>query len=670
MKRVAYIVLAVLALAACKKVDNPDNKKQKTDPTPSVEEVDPDLSFVGTTYQLLVYSFADSNGDGIGDFNGIKNHLDHFVDMGVSALWLSPIHPCMSYHGYDVTDYYTVNPDFGTESDFQALVDAAHAKGIKIYLDYVLNHSGTDHEWFKSAEASESSEYRDYYIFSQDPEADIKAGKIAMIAREGSGGYNSGEWFACDNAGGSGRFKFTLNTSSTNPTITVTETTESTYSGSSSVGWNLYYGNGTTVYFRSDGSNSYSLVVDFESDWGFLVRKADNWNTGSKYGAKAGSSTISLGSAFTLYPSTGSFDPANVTFTDPTYFHSHFQTSWFADLNYGAASSCETSAAFKDLAASADKWIKMGVDGLRLDAVKHIYHKSGSDENPTFLGKWYDHCNATYQAQGHTDNIFMVGEVFNEYNDSGAPYSSYLKGLPSVFNFSFWWRLSEVLNNQNASNWVSNLVTYQNTFSGARSDAVMSQKLSNHDEDRTGSILSKSADKEKQAAAMLLTAPGKPFIYQGEELGYYGIKSDNKGDEYVRTPIKWTKSGAVASGTLGGKVDNSMLTSDISVEAQEEDASSILNVYKTFGTARSKYAALANGTISAYNSSLGSSLAAYYMTDSAGNKMLVIHNVASGQVSAAFTGDLDEIVAQLGSVSVNGNKVTLGGNSSVVFKQY
>lgn len=103
------------------------------------------------TYQMLVYSFADSNGDQIGDFRGIINHLDYLEEMGVSAIWLSPIHKASSYHGYDVLDYDSINPLYGTEDDFKALLDAAHNKGIKIYLDYVLNHTSKNHPWFLNA---------------------------------------------------------------------------------------------------------------------------------------------------------------------------------------------------------------------------------------------------------------------------------------------------------------------------------------------------------------------------------------------------------------------------------------------------------------------------------------------------------------------------------------
>lgn len=137
------------------------------------------------SYQLLVYSFSDGDGDGYGDINGLISKLDYIDALGVKAIWLSPIHPSPSYHGYDVTDYTRVNQKFGTESDFDRLVAEAHNQGIKIYLDYVLNHTSVEHPWFLAAKSSTDSEYRNYYIFSQDPEADIKAGKIDMISSEG-----------------------------------------------------------------------------------------------------------------------------------------------------------------------------------------------------------------------------------------------------------------------------------------------------------------------------------------------------------------------------------------------------------------------------------------------------------------------------------------------------
>lgn len=121
----------------------------------------------------------------------------------------------------------------------------------------------------------------------------------------------------------------------------------------------------------------------------------------------------------------------------------------------------------------------------------------------------------------------------------------------------------------------------QPLYAQYRSDYIEATKLSNHDEDRTGSDLGQSAEKMKVAAAVLLTAQGAPYIYQGEELGYWGTKSN--GDEYVRTPILWDKAGnELASGSLSGKIDMQMLTPAISVEAQADDDGSLLNLYRTF----------------------------------------------------------------------------------------
>ena len=140
----------------------------------------------GLTYQVLVYSFADGDGDTKGDLKGLLDKLDYFDRMGVAALWLSPIHPSSSYHGYDVLDYTAVNPAFGTEADLQALIDAAHARGIKVYLDYVLNHTGKEHPWFRDAAASEQSPYRDYYIFSGGSTRSPRRARPATTAGSGS----------------------------------------------------------------------------------------------------------------------------------------------------------------------------------------------------------------------------------------------------------------------------------------------------------------------------------------------------------------------------------------------------------------------------------------------------------------------------------------------------
>ena len=120
-------------------------------------------------YEIFVRSFRDSDGDGIGDFNGITEKLGYLQELGIKGLWLMPINPSPSYHGYDVTDYYAVNPEYGTMDDFKHLLEEAHQRDIKIIMDLVLNHTSAQHSWFESA-LTPGSEHHDWYKWSEtDP---------------------------------------------------------------------------------------------------------------------------------------------------------------------------------------------------------------------------------------------------------------------------------------------------------------------------------------------------------------------------------------------------------------------------------------------------------------------------------------------------------------------
>ncbi|MBN2550810.1 MAG: hypothetical protein JXB15_16720 [Anaerolineales bacterium] len=125
-------------------------------------------------YQIFVRSFYDSDGDGSGDLKGILSKLDYLNDgdpaanddLGVTGLWLMPIHPATSYHGYDVTDYYAIHPDYGSLDDFKLLLAEAHQRGMRVIIDLVLNHTSCQHPWFQSAQ-DPASTYRDWYVWSQ-----------------------------------------------------------------------------------------------------------------------------------------------------------------------------------------------------------------------------------------------------------------------------------------------------------------------------------------------------------------------------------------------------------------------------------------------------------------------------------------------------------------------
>jgi alpha-glucosidase len=120
----------------------------------------------GVVYQIYPRSFQDSNGDGIGDLPGITARLDDLVDLGIDAIWISPIFASpMADFGYDVSDYCDIYPPFGTLADFDRLAAAAHARGLKIILDYVPNHTSDQHPWFMESRSSRNNPKRDWYIW-------------------------------------------------------------------------------------------------------------------------------------------------------------------------------------------------------------------------------------------------------------------------------------------------------------------------------------------------------------------------------------------------------------------------------------------------------------------------------------------------------------------------
>ena len=105
----------------------------------------------GACYQVFLYSFCDSNGDGIGDINGLISKLDYIKDLGFDSIWLLPFHQSTTYHKYDVVDYYSIDKEYGTMEDFDNLIKECNEKGIDIYMDFVINHSSSQHEWFVEA---------------------------------------------------------------------------------------------------------------------------------------------------------------------------------------------------------------------------------------------------------------------------------------------------------------------------------------------------------------------------------------------------------------------------------------------------------------------------------------------------------------------------------------
>jgi oligo-1,6-glucosidase len=127
-------------------------------------------------YQVYPRSFADSDGDGIGDLRGIIGRLDYLAALGVDVLWLSPIYPSpQDDAGYDISDYQDVEPVFGTLADFDELLAGVHARGMKLILDLVVNHTSDEHPWFVESRSSRASAKRDWYWWRAQPATDWRS---------------------------------------------------------------------------------------------------------------------------------------------------------------------------------------------------------------------------------------------------------------------------------------------------------------------------------------------------------------------------------------------------------------------------------------------------------------------------------------------------------------
>jgi glycosidase len=133
------------------------------------------------TYEIFVQSFCDSNGDGVGDLQGVISRLDYIKSLGAGAIWLMPIHPSSTYHKYEVDDYYEVDPDFGSLEDFRMLIKEAHQRDIRVLIDLVINHTSWDHPWFREAIKDPQSPYYSYYVWE-----DLRKVKNEISSRDRS----------------------------------------------------------------------------------------------------------------------------------------------------------------------------------------------------------------------------------------------------------------------------------------------------------------------------------------------------------------------------------------------------------------------------------------------------------------------------------------------------
>ncbi len=534
---------------------------------------------LGVGYQIFVASFRDSNGDGIGDLRGVIDSLDYLSNLGVEALWLTPIQQSDSYHGYDISDYYAVDKKFGTISDYRELLYKAHQKGIKVIMDLVLNHTSKSNVWFTQSQWGTNdngtkNEWRDVYSWKYETDT---------IEKYIDGSYQ---------------------------TITVKEDAE---------------------------SDNPSWYKDGESHY---------------------------------------------------YYYGKFG-SGMPEINY------QNSKTRKLVIDMAKYWMSFGLDGFRLDAVKHIFmrdecYQSGDqiitdtgskkaydDEKGQYVTKNFDYSsnltkNVTWWKEFSSSiksdypNCFLVGENFDGWGKRTAPY---YQALDSQFSFSHYYHIPAYLyaNTGGASNFSSKqaLETYDAystngnvTLDGAdmsipgghRSDFIDGAFTSNHDVMRainqvngTGTVESTTAlnnvtgigdqvNKAKIHGAVTLLDRGISWIYYGDELGMssntnehitkYG--NENCEDIWYRQPFKWQDISLRANYKSGQyKFEFDAYNSSLkSMEEQEEVPNSMLNFYKNVIEIKKMYPSDARII---YHTSSSNNVMVIKVSDATGNAKLVIY---------------------------------------------
>lgn len=444
LKRIFLALIVSILLIGCAAPLAP-----QSDSTPQIESTPQSWWKSITFYEIFVRSYYDSDANGMGDFNGITQKLDYIESLGIRALWLMPIFPSPSYHGYDVTDFYSVNPQYGTMDEFKTLINEAHKRDIRIIIDLPLNHTSENHPWFKESKDPNST-YRDWYVWSEfDPKS-------------------KGPW-------------------------------------------------GQDVWHPSMNGYYYGIFI------------------------------------------------ANMP-----------------DLNY------RNPKVTEEMLKVTQFWLKdVGVDGYRLDAVKHLIEKGPLQQNTLETHLWLK--NEFYPAvKAAKPEALTIGELFGDNLDT---LSLYVKGkqFDSAFHFQLADAIFKSVSTSN-SMYVSDMLKFTEKKLPEHPYAPF---LTNHDQNRIMSELFGKVDKAKLAAFLMLTSPGTPFIYYGEEIGMKGKKPD----EDIRLPMQWNAQKYAGFSTKRPWRAPAKDYEFVNVDLQTGSPDSLLEHYRTLIKLRNSHPALSTGSI-------------------------------------------------------------------------
>ncbi|GAB3655313.1 alpha-amylase family glycosyl hydrolase [Echinicola sediminis] len=482
----------------------------------------------GITYEIFIQSFYDTNGDGIGDIQGVIQQLDHVEELGANAIWFMPIMPSPSYHKYDVTDYKAIHPDYGTMDDFKKLIEEAHKRDIKVVIDMIINHTSDEHPWFVESRKGRDNPYRDYYVWAQaDTIQDYLDKKEVTLDSD-----NIRQWH--------------------NP------------------------GEGKDYYY------------------GFF---------------------------------TG--DMPDLNFDNPKVREEIYEIGRF--------------------------WLEeVGVDGLRLDAAKHIYPDERANDNHEFWNEF------RAEMEKVNPDVYLVGEVY-DMKEVVAPY---LTGLPALFNFDFHYTLLESYKKQDGMMLVKKQQEVLDFYQGITEDFIDATISSNHDQPRLLNELGKSKEKQKQAIAILMTMPGAPYLYYGEEIGMLGQKPDPN----IREPFLWDEflkdSGRASWIDPQFSTDNTVTP----LALQKGDPESYFNHYKEVIKLRNSNPALARGSLELPKGKYPKTLMAYGRSTGE-QELFMMHNIGAKELKIDLPEGFNQALYVLKGAAIEDSKVVLPAYSSIVLEK-
>ncbi len=297
-------------------------------------------------------------------------------------------------------------------------------------------------------------------------------------------------------------------------------------------------------------------------------------------------------------------------------------------------------------------WLEeVGVDGFRLDAAKHIF----PDERPLDNHGFWKEFRAKMEAI--KPDVYLVGEVYDK-KEVVAPY---LPGLPALFNFDFHYTLLETMNTGEGMLLARKQKEILDFYQGITAEFIDATISSNHDQPRLLSELGADPAKYKQAIAVMLTMPGAPYLYYGEEIGMLGLKPD----EHIREPFLWDKKAKDTGRTKWIKAKYSTDSTVTPLEVQRKDPNSYFHHYRNLIALRNSYPALAVGNLELPVGEFPSPVMAYFRK-SGEQELFVVHNVGKEKVEISLPAGFGEVIFSLGASEMNSGKLELTGNSSLV----